>query len=82
MIEKALLEKKIFERFYVQGIFDVKSHQNSDGSTLNLRTAFVRDETGQCETLEKNVHYVMNHVYLVKYKYSRILKTIYVSTVK
>ena len=82
MIDKALLEKEILERFQVQGIFDVKSHQNGDGSTLNLRTAIVRDETGQCETLEENGDYVKNHVYLGKYKYSRILKSIDVSTVK
>ena len=34
------------------------------------------------ETLEENVHYLINHVYLGKYKYSRVLKTSGVSTLK
>ena len=68
-----------------------KSHHNDDGSKLNLRTAFIHDKTGQCEitifgkiseTLEENVHYLINHVYLGKYKYSRILKTSDLSTIK
>ena len=58
---------------------------------MNLRTAFIRDKVGQFEitifgkiskTLEENVHYLTNHVYLGKYKYSRILKTSGVSTIK
>ena len=69
----------------------VKSHHNDDGSNLNLRTAFIHDKAGQyeltifgriSETLEENVHYLINHVYLGKYKYSRILKTSDVSTLK
>ena len=68
-----------------------KSHHNDDGSNLNLGTAFIQDKTGQCEisifgkiaeTLEENVHYVINHVYLGEYKYSIILKTGDVSTIK
>ena len=58
---------------------------------MNLRTAFIRDKVGQFEitifgkiskSLEENVHYLINHVYLGKYKYSRILKTSDVSTLK
>ena len=69
----------------------VKSHYSDDGSNLNLRTAFIQDKTGRCkitifskipETLQENVHYLINHVYLDKYKYSRILKTSEVSTIK
>ena len=92
---EALSEKRIFERFHVKGIFTnisaVKSHHNDDGSTLNLRTTFIHDNTSQreitifgkiSESLEENVHYLINHVYLGKYKYSRILKTSDVSTIK
>ena len=94
-IYKALSEKGIFERFNVKGISTnvsaVKWHNSDDGSNLNLGTAFIQDKTGQCEipifgkiseTLEENVHYVINHVYLGKYKYSIILKTGDVSTIK
>ena len=66
-------------------------HHNDNGSNLNLRTVFIHDRTGQCEikilgkiseTLEENVHYLINHVYLGEYKYSRILKTSDASTIK
>ena len=76
---EALSEKRIFEQFHVKGILTnisaVKSHHNDDGSTLNLRTAFIHDKTGQreitifgkiSESLEENVHYLINHVYLGK----------------
>ena len=88
LIIEALSEKGIFERFYEKGILTnisaVKSYRNDYGSNLNLRTAFIHDKTSQCEitiffkiseTFEENVHYLINHVYLGKYKYSRILKT-------
>ena len=58
---------------------------------MNLCTTFIHHKTGQCEitifgkiseTLEENVHYLINHVYLNKCKYSRILKTSDFSTIK
>ena len=94
-INEARSEKGIFECFYVKEILTnisaVKSHHNDDGLNLNLRTTFLHNKTGQCEitifdkiseTLDENVHYLINHVYLGKYRYSRILKTSDVSTIK
>ena len=94
-INEALSEKVIIARFYVKGILTnistVKLHHNDDGSNFNLRTAFINDKAGQCEmtifgkvseTLKENVHYLINHVYLDKYKYNRILKPSDVSKIK
>ena len=58
---------------------------------LDRKKAFIHNKTGQCEitifgniseTLEENVHYLINHLYLGKYKYCRILKTCDVLTIK
>ena len=48
-INEALSEKGIFEHFHVKGILTnisaVKSHDDDDGSNLNLRTAFIHNKT-------------------------------------
>ena len=66
-------------------ISDIKSHQNDNGSTLSLCAAFIHHKTDQweitifgkyLETREENIFYVINHGYLGKYKYSRILESV------
>ena len=66
-------------------ISDIKSHQNDNGSTLSLCAAFIHHKPDQCEitifgkyleTREENILYVINHAYLGKYKYSRILESV------